>query len=183
MRFLRPHTLYRNLPPCPCRHTSILIPLTTKDCDREFQEWKPEHQEAFQVIKDLVTSTKCLTLIDYEDLTKKIFVTTDVSEHRTGAVLSFGETWEMVKCLTCVKLNLCSSPKVYSTSNLIHNTNLLSSTILFVQEGFPGKYNQFPEDSEACLTIHTMTMHILINFKCDHGIYTIQEGSLRLLKQ
>ena len=57
-------------------------------------------------------------------------------------------------------LRLCSSPKVYSTSNLIHNANHLSSTILFVREGFPGKYNQFPEDSEACSTIHTMTIHV-----------------------
>ena len=67
---------------------------------------------------------------------------------------------DALKCLTCVKLNLCSSPKVYSTSNLIHNANLLSSTILFVWEGFPGKCNQFPEDSEACSTIHTMTIHV-----------------------
>ena len=65
-----------------------------------------------------------------------------------------------LKCLTCVKLNLCSSPKVYSTSNLIHNANLLRSTILFVREGFPGKYNQFPEDSETCSTIHTTTIHV-----------------------
>ena len=72
-----------------------------------------------------------------------------------------GAEWARpLKCLTCVKLNLCSSPKVYSTSNLIHNANLLSSTILFVREGFPGKFNQFPEDSEACSTIHTTTIHV-----------------------
>ena len=64
-----------------------------------------------------------------------------------------------LKCLTCIKLNLCSSPKVYSTSNSTHNTNLLSSTILFVREGFPEKYNQCPEDSKACSTIHTTTIH------------------------
>lgn len=75
-------------------HTSALTPLSTKDCDWEFPAWQPEHQKAFNTIKDLVTGAGCLTVIDYDDTAKKIFVTTNASDCQTGAVLSFGETWE-----------------------------------------------------------------------------------------
>ena len=80
--------------PALAEHTSILTPLTTKECDQEFPIWTSKHQQAFDAIKALVTGTECLTVIDYEDTTKKIFVTMDASKCRTGAVLSFGETWE-----------------------------------------------------------------------------------------
>ena len=65
-----------------------------KECDREFPIWTENHQHAFDAIKALVLGAECLTMIDYEDGMKKIFVTTDASDRRTGAVLSFGETWQ-----------------------------------------------------------------------------------------
>ena len=65
--------------PALAEHTSILTPLTTKESNWEFPTWTPDHQKAFDAIKVLVTGTECLTVIDYEDTTKKIFVTTDAS--------------------------------------------------------------------------------------------------------
>jgi hypothetical protein len=79
-------------------HTGILTPLTYKSCDSKFPTWNASHQEAFESIKRLVTSRDCLTTIDHEQLpAKKIFVTTDASDFRSGAVLSFGETWETAR--------------------------------------------------------------------------------------
>ena len=108
--------------PALAEHTSVLTPLTTKECDREFPEWKPEHQKAFQAIKDLVTSTECLTVIDYEDTTKKIFVTTDASDRRTGAVLSFGETWETARPVAYDSYQLNDAEKNYP----VHEKELLA---------------------------------------------------------
>ena len=53
-----------------------------------------EHQSAFEAIKAIVVSRDCLTTIDHSDLTRRIFVTTDASNFHSGAVLSFGKTWE-----------------------------------------------------------------------------------------
>ena len=108
--------------PALAEHTSILTPLTTKDCDREFPKWTPEHQGAFQAIKDLVTGTECLTVIDYEDTTKKVFVTTDASDRRTGAVLSFGETWETARPVAYDSYRLNSAEKNYP----VHEKELLA---------------------------------------------------------
>ena len=108
--------------PALAEHTSILTPLTTKDCDREFPEWTPEHQRAFQAIKGLVTGTECLTVIDYEDTTKKIFVTTDASDRRTGAVLSFGETWETARPVAYDSYQLNDAEKNYP----VHEKELLA---------------------------------------------------------
>ena len=50
---------------------------------------------AFETIKSIVTSRECLTSIDHENMgNNKIFVTTDASDRISGAVLSFGPTWE-----------------------------------------------------------------------------------------
>lgn len=77
-------------------HTSVLTPLTTKDADLFFPRWTREHQHVFDAIKALVTGAKCLTIIDYNNTTgKKIFVTMDASNHRTGTVLSFGTDWQV----------------------------------------------------------------------------------------
>ena len=46
------------------QHTSVLDKLTTKDCNKIFPAWNTKHKTAFQAIKDLVTSTGCLTTID-----------------------------------------------------------------------------------------------------------------------
>ena len=108
--------------PALAEHTSILTPLTTKECDREFPIWTSEHQKAFDAIKALVTGTECLTVIDYEDTTKKIFVTTDASDRRTGAVLSFGETWETARPVAYDSYQLNNAEKNYP----VHEKELLA---------------------------------------------------------
>ncbi|KAF8227589.1 hypothetical protein L208DRAFT_1492924, partial [Tricholoma matsutake] len=80
--------------PTLAEYTSILTPLTTKECDKIFPEWMSEHQFAFEHIKKLVLGVDCLTVIDYDDPTSSIYVTTDVSNHQTGAVLSFRKLLE-----------------------------------------------------------------------------------------
>ncbi|KAJ8468870.1 hypothetical protein ONZ45_g17089 [Pleurotus djamor] len=73
---------------------SVLSPFTSGGAD-EVITWDDRHQQAFNGIKELVTSHECLTVIDHENPgTKKIFLTTDASDLGTGAVLSFGESWE-----------------------------------------------------------------------------------------
>ena len=79
-------------------HTAILNELTHKDCEKTFPPWTPDHQLAFDAIKKLVTSRECLTTIDLDKLnTHKIYLTTDASDVCSGAVLSFGETWETAR--------------------------------------------------------------------------------------
>jgi hypothetical protein len=79
-------------------YTRILTPLTTKEADRHFPCWSPEHHRAFQGIKELVVGRKCLTVIDHEQPGENtIFVTTDASDWHVGAVLSFGPTWESAR--------------------------------------------------------------------------------------
>jgi hypothetical protein len=78
-------------------HTIILNKLTEKECNYNFPEWTQAHQAAFQGIKDLVLSTDCLTVIDYDLMTEEgyqVFVTADASDTRSGAMLSFGKMWE-----------------------------------------------------------------------------------------
>ena len=76
----------------------ILSRLTTKDCDKKFPEWTKEFQDAFDKIKDIVVSRECLTVIDHKKLdSNKIFLTTDASDRATGAVLSFGPSWETAR--------------------------------------------------------------------------------------
>jgi hypothetical protein len=108
--------------PALAEHTSILTPLTTKESDREFPTWTAEHQRAFDAIKALVTGTECLTVIDYEDTTKRIFVTTDASERRTGAVLSFGETWDTARPVAYDSYQLNDAEKNYP----VHEKELLA---------------------------------------------------------
>ena len=80
--------------PALAEYTSVLTPLTTKECNRVFLIWMAEHQTAFENIKQLVLSANCLTVINYKDKESNIYITTDASDHCTGAVLSFGKTWE-----------------------------------------------------------------------------------------
>ena len=75
-------------------YTSVLTPLTTKECDRVFPTWTAEHQTAFDHIKWLVLGADCLTVINYEDTKSNIYITTDASDCCTGAVLSFSATWK-----------------------------------------------------------------------------------------
>ena len=80
------------------KFTVILDELTRKECEKHFPGWKPRHQTAFEEIKKLVTSTDCLTTIDPRLMqTHKIFVTTDASDTGSGAVLSFGPTYDTAR--------------------------------------------------------------------------------------
>jgi len=99
--------------PALAEFTSILTPLTHKDYDKHFPPWLSEHQRAFDNIKRLVTGAGCLTVIDYDDPTKHIFVTTDASDRRTGAVLSFGETWESARPVAYDSYQLNPAEKNY----------------------------------------------------------------------
>src|ERR1700678_1307856 len=57
-----------------------------------------EHQDAFDKIKSIVVSRECLTVIDHNQLdSNKNFLTTNASDRATGAVLSFGPTWETAR--------------------------------------------------------------------------------------
>ena len=78
--------------------SSILSQLTTKSCQTKFPPWNEKFQNAFDKIKQIVVSRECLTVIDHSKLDhNKIFVTTDASDKCTGAVLSFGPTWETAR--------------------------------------------------------------------------------------
>jgi hypothetical protein len=46
-------------------HTTVLIPLTTKECEKDFPTWSSTHQIAFDAIKSLIVSHECLTVIDH----------------------------------------------------------------------------------------------------------------------
>ena len=97
-------------------HRSVLTSLTTKEAQKEWPGWTPEHQQAFQNIKDIVLSRECLTTIDHDNMNgRKIFVTCDASECRTGACLSFGETWKTVHPVAWDSLQLSPAEKNYPT--------------------------------------------------------------------
>ena len=79
-------------------YTNILGHLTHQEAESHFPIWTDEHQMAFDSIKQLVASRDCLTTIDFTKMPdSKIFVTTDTSDIRSGAVLSFGESWETAR--------------------------------------------------------------------------------------
>jgi len=97
--------------------------LTTKDAHKHFPVWTNEHQHAFEAIKALVVSADCLTVIDHENpRDNKIFVTCDASDWRTGAVLSFGPTWETARPVAFDSMQLKSAEKHYP----IHEKELLA---------------------------------------------------------
>jgi len=76
-------------------YTTILTPLTRKECNAAFPTWTCNHQAAFDNIKWLVIRRDCLTTIDHENSgDNNIYVTCDVSKRQTDAVLSFGPSWE-----------------------------------------------------------------------------------------
>ncbi|GAW02686.1 reverse transcriptase-RNase H-integrase [Lentinula edodes] len=75
--------------------TEILTRLTANDVDKDNLPWEARHNQAFEAIKVLVASCECLMVIDLNLLdTHKIFVTTNASDRCSGAVLSFGTSWE-----------------------------------------------------------------------------------------
>jgi hypothetical protein len=104
-------------------HTTILTPLTTKEAQKHFPLWTDDHKFAFDAIKALVVSTECLTVIDHQNPgDNKIFVTCDTSDWRTGAVLSFGRTWETARPVAYNSMQLKAAEKNYP----IHKKELLA---------------------------------------------------------
>jgi RNase H-like domain found in reverse transcriptase len=101
----------------------ILNKLTRKECDKKFPGWKTWHQDAFDRIKRLVTSTECLTTIDHRLFPDyKIFVTTDASDTGSGTILSFGKTYDT----TCpVAYDSCSFKGV-KLNYPVHEKELLA---------------------------------------------------------
>ena len=80
------------------KFTMILNELTRKECDKKFPDWTTKHQDAFNSIKTLVTSSDCLTTIDPRLMPgHKIFVTTDASDTGSGAILSFGPSYHLAR--------------------------------------------------------------------------------------
>ena len=77
--------------------SEVLTALTLKSCEKHFPEWTQEYEDAFETIKSIVVSRECLTVIDHDDKSRKIYLTTDASDTVSGAVLSFGPTWETAR--------------------------------------------------------------------------------------
>jgi hypothetical protein len=87
-----------NFLPDLAEHTEVLNELTHRSAEKKFPSWDSRYQQAFDGVKRLVTSRDCLTTIDLALMpANKIFVTTDASDTRSGAVLSFGKTWETAR--------------------------------------------------------------------------------------
>jgi hypothetical protein len=104
-------------------YTCMLTPLTTKECRKEFPQWTNEHQRTFEAIKALVVSRECLTTIDHGNLgNKKIFVTCDAIDWRTGAMLSVGETWENARPVAFDSMQLKGAELNYP----VHKKELLA---------------------------------------------------------
>jgi len=60
-----------------------------------FPTWSQSHQNAFDLIKQLVISCDCLTVIDPSLMPEyKIFVMANASDIASGSVLSFGKILE-----------------------------------------------------------------------------------------
>jgi hypothetical protein len=69
-----------------------------KQCDKNFPTWTGQHQMAFDTIKVLATSKKCLTTINPSLMPgHKIFVTTDTSNFGSGTVLVFSPTYDTAR--------------------------------------------------------------------------------------
>ena len=97
-------------------HRSVLTLLTTKEAQKDWPGWTARHQEAFQNIKDIVLGTDCLTTIDHDNMDgRRIFVTCNASERRTGACLSFGKTWETARPVAWDSVQLSQAEKNYPT--------------------------------------------------------------------
>jgi len=100
-----------------------LMPLTHKPCNKLFPTWEHSHQSAFENIKQLVVGRDCLVNIDHDNMGQnKIFVTCDTSNWRTGAVLSFGESWETARPVAFDSTQLCGAQLHYPT----HEKELLA---------------------------------------------------------
>ena len=98
------------------QYRSLLTPLTTKESQATWPGWGAAHQHAFQAIKDLVLSRECLTTIDHDQMDgRRIFVTCDASDLRTGACLSFGKSWETARPVAWDSVQLSPAERNYPT--------------------------------------------------------------------
>jgi hypothetical protein len=97
-------------------HRAVLTPLTTKEAQKDWPGWTVGHQAAFEDIKRIVLGRECLTTIDHDNMDgRKIFVTCDASDRRTGACLSFGKTWESARPVAWDSVQLSPAEKNYPT--------------------------------------------------------------------
>jgi ribosomal protein S24E len=65
-----------------------------------------KHQAVFDNIKRLATLPACLTTIDLASMPEnEIFVTTNASDFGSGAMLSFGKTYEKARSFKGAELN------------------------------------------------------------------------------
>jgi hypothetical protein len=104
-------------------HTAVLTPLTSKEFNEKLPEWTQEHEYAFAAIKALVVSRKCLTVIDHDNLgDNKIFITTDASDRHTGAMLSWGPTWESARPVAFDLMQLSPAQRNYP----VHEKEMLT---------------------------------------------------------
>jgi Reverse transcriptase (RNA-dependent DNA polymerase)./Integrase core domain. len=104
-------------------YTCVLTRLTLKEADKSFPGWSEADQAAFDAIKGLVVSRECLTVIDHENPGEnRIFVTTDASNLRTGAVLSWGKCWKTARPVAFDSMQLNSAQKKYP----VHEKELLA---------------------------------------------------------
>ncbi|RDB23809.1 Retrovirus-related Pol polyprotein from transposon 17.6 [Hypsizygus marmoreus] len=109
--------------PAFAEHMSILMPLTKKEYNKSFPPWLPSHQNAFDTIKALVVRHDCLTTIDHANPgSNEIFVTCNASKRWTGAILSFGETWETARPVAFESRQLMGAELNYPT----HEQELLA---------------------------------------------------------
>lgn len=104
-------------------HTRVLTPLTTKAATAEFPPWTNAHQSAFDAIKQLLVGRECLTVIDHDHPgDNRIFLTTDASDWRTGATLSWGKTWESARPVAFDSMQLRDAELNYP----VHEKELLA---------------------------------------------------------
>lgn len=104
-------------------HTTVLTPLTTKDCEKNFPTWCPAHHDTFDAIKVLVVSWECLMVIDHTaPANNRTFVTCDASDLRTGAVLGWGTDWEIARPVAFDSMQLKDAQKNYP----VHEKEMLA---------------------------------------------------------
>jgi hypothetical protein len=104
-------------------HTTVLAPLTSKECEKDFPTWSSTRHRAFEAIKQLVVSHECLMVIDHTSPgNNKTFVTCDASNLRTGTVLSWGPSWESARPVAFDSMQLRDAQKNYP----VHEKEMLA---------------------------------------------------------
>ena len=122
-QFLRLVRYISTFLPALAEHTTILTPLTHKECNTVFPTWTPEHHNTFKAIKSLIVSHNCLTMINHQNPgNNNIYVTCDTSQRWTSTVLSFGPTWETARLVTFKSWQLCNTELHY----LVHKQEMLA---------------------------------------------------------